>query len=237
VKKALLLCVTIGTLLWAVDPWSGMIDVGPWWVKDNCAGQQFHQYRGICVLNDSTAWVVGDTGEVWKRVDVGFHSHSWTHVTSLPAGYTNYHFNDVCFVNSNTGWIVGEYKHDANTPDTLKYRGVIYKTINGGSSWSTQTPLLAYDPYPTPFLKVQMVNVSRGYISCGNGIVIKTDDGGNTWSRTTTDPWSDINNTSVWYGGLHVIDSTNLWVSGDAYGVMAQFYGTFSQVRSAIYQQ
>ena len=65
-RKVVFLCIMLGALLWAVDPWTGTIDVGPWWVKDNAGGQQWHQYRGLCVLNDSVAWVVEkDGGQVW----------------------------------------------------------------------------------------------------------------------------------------------------------------------------
>jgi len=221
VKKVILLCTMLGALLWAVEPWTGTIDVGPWWVKDNAGVQQWHQYRGICVLNDSVAWVVGDTGEVYKRTD-GLHSHAWTHVTTLPVGYTNYHFNDVFFINADTGWIVGEYKHSAGTHDTLRYRGVIYRTTDEGESWIPQTPSLSYIPYPTPFLKVQFVDGSDGYITCGNGMVIFTTNGGAEWYQTTSDPWNDTNNISVWYDGLHVLNSDSLWVSGDAFGIMSK---------------
>jgi len=222
VKKVLLLCIIVGTLRGQLMPWTGEIDVGPWWVQDNNSlYQSLHQYRGVCVINDSEAWVVGDSGQVWKRTG-GVHSHSWTEITNLPTGYGNYHFNDVFFIDTNTGWIVGEYKHDSTTHDTLKYRGVIYKTIDGSDNWSNQTPVLSYDPYPTPFLKVHFVDGDVGYITCGNGRVIRTINGGTNWYETSSDPWDHINNTSVWYGGLHAVNSTNLWVSGDAYGIMAK---------------
>ena len=220
-KNIVLISLIVGTLVWAVDPWVGEIDVGPWWVKDNITNQISHRYRGICVINDSDVWVVGENGEVWYRTG-GVHAPYWTHITNLPTGYGDYHLNDVFFFNANTGWIVGEYNHDSGTHDTLRYRGVIYKTTDGGSSWFPQTPQLASIPYPTPFLKVQFSDANRGYITCGNGMVIITSNGGSNWYRTPSDPWDNINNPSVWYGGLHVVDSVNLWVSGDAFGIMAR---------------
>jgi photosystem II stability/assembly factor-like uncharacterized protein len=213
VKKALLLCIELGMLLWAADSWTGTMGPNSWWVRDNEWGQRNHIYHGICVVSDSIVWVVGENGQVWKRTN-GLHSHQWTQVSIT--GASAYHLNGVCFVGS-TGWIVGEKNADPN-----KYRGIVYKTTDGGTNWDSIIPLPSPPNLPTPFLEAQMVDVSEGYISCGNGMVLKTNDAGASWSRTTTDPWSDINNISVWYGGLHVIDSTNLWVSGDAYGVVSK---------------
>ena len=166
-------------LLLAVLCIVGFSSARPIWVCDNAAGQSGHKYRGVCVINDSLAWVVGEAGQVWKRTG-GTYSNSWIHIDTLP---NEYQFNDVFFINENTGWIVG-----AGTQDTLKYRGIIYKTTNGGDDWDDQTPALASDPYPTPFLKVQFIDGDVGYITCGNGRVIKTENGGFTWTRTSSDP-------------------------------------------------
>jgi photosystem II stability/assembly factor-like uncharacterized protein len=193
----------------------------PLWVKDHVSPVGTNRYRSVCVIDSSTAWMVGENGTVRKRTG-GVHSHTWTQITNLPQGYQNYHFNDAFFINAATGWIVGEYKHDTGVADTFKYRGVIYKTADSGDSWSVQTPAnIANDP-PTPFLKVQFASGSYGYVTCGNGIVIKTVNGGQTWDKTASDPWSEDNNESVWYGGLKVIDNQNLWVSGDAFGILAK---------------
>jgi len=69
---------------------------------------------------------------------------------------------------------------------------------------------------------VRFANVDYGYISCGNGIVLKTTNSGTNWSKTSSDPWNDTNNTSVWYGGLGLVDGNNLWVSGDAFGIISK---------------
>jgi photosystem II stability/assembly factor-like uncharacterized protein len=178
-----------------------------------------YKYRGICVINDSLVWVVGESGRVWKRTD-GIHSHNWVQLTNLPSEYTDYHLNDVCFVDADKGWIVGEKKVEPN-----KYQGVIYYTPNDGANWFDQTGNVSPPlPLPTPFLKVRMVQVGpdyHGYIACGNGVVLKTDDGGATWSRCKT-PWNTKDSISVWYDGLGLVDGSNLWVSGDAFGVVSK---------------
>ena len=194
----------------------------PIWVRDDSLNTTTNKYRGLCVIDDSTAWIAGESGKVWKR-RWGVHSHSWQEVTNLPWRQGFYHFNDVFFINPDTGWIVGQCKCDTTVNDTLykKYQGVIYRTVDSGNSWSIQTPP-GFDDPPTPFLKVQFATGSYGYVTCGNGIVLETSNGGQTWTKTTSDPWSDSNNESVWYGGLRVIDNQNLWVSGDAFGILSK---------------
>lgn len=221
-KRVIASCILLGAVLWAVDPWTG--DIGPvhWWVMDHTNPGTNLKFRGTCVINDSLAWVVGEASHVWERTDSSIYSHNWVRRTNLPSGYDDYHFNDVCFVGADNGWIVGEYKHSSEIDDTLKYKGVVYKTTDGGGSWIDVTPTQAAVPLPTPFLKVRFANANVGYISCGNGIVLKTDDGGTNWSKTSSDPWNDTNNTSVWYGGLGLVDGNNLWVSGDAFGVLSK---------------
>jgi hypothetical protein len=195
----------------------------PIWVRDDTLNMTTNTYRGLCVIDSSTVWIVGENGKVWLRTG-GVHSHGWQEKTNLPGRQGFYHFNDVFFINSSIGWIVGQCKYDTTVNDTVykKYQGVIYKTISGGSSWSIQTPATYASNPPTPFLKVQFVDGSDGYVTCGNGIVIKTVNGGQTWTKTISDPWSDSNNESVWYDGLKVIDNQNLWVSGDAFGVLSK---------------
>jgi hypothetical protein len=195
----------------------------PLWVRDDSMTTTTNRYRGLCVIDSSKVWIVGENGLAWKRRG-GVHSHSWKDMSdSLPDRHQYYHLNDVCFVDTSTGWIVGQCKYDTTVNDTVykKYQGIIYRTINGGSSWSIQTPP-GFDDPPTPFLKAQFASGSYGYVTCGNGIVIKTEDGGQTWEKTTSDPWNDNNNESVWYGGLKVVDASNLWVAGDAFGILSK---------------
>ncbi len=192
----------------------------PWWVKDgDLAGMKF---RGISVVDSQLVWVVGENGAVYKKTGT-VHQHTWEQKNN--GINTNYNLNDVCFVNAGVGWVVGEKKTEPN-----KYSGVIYRTINGGTSWTDQTGYITPTiTIPTPFLKVQMIYIGsqyKGYITCGNGMVLKTEDGGATWTRTTT-PWADPahpqDSIQIWYNGLWVNpnNAQELWVGGDAYGLMS----------------
>jgi photosystem II stability/assembly factor-like uncharacterized protein len=234
-KKVILTAILLGTLLWAVEPYAGAVGPVDWWVSDKTGNLNI---RGLCVINDSVAWVVGKTGQVWKRID-GVHDHHWNQVTNLPSGYYDYDFNDVYFVTLGTGWIVGEKRIDGID----RYKGVVYRTTNDGTNWTDQTGNISPPlPLPTPFLKVKFANVNYGYISCGNGVVLKTENGGSNWSRTTSDPWNDQNNISVWYDGLWVdpSNSNNIWVDGDAYGFFCKSTNggsSWDTTRPAVFKQ
>ena len=77
-----------------------------------------HNLWGVSVINDNTAYAVGDQGTIVKTTDEG---NNWA---SIPSGTTSY-FNSVQFINSNLGWAVGE-------------NGTIAKTTNGGTNWTYQ---------------------------------------------------------------------------------------------------
>ena len=148
-KKALILCILIGSFLYAFDPYVGDMGCSPWWVADTSSATH-GAFNGISVVNDTIVYAIGSSlgNEFWKRQG-GLYSYYWTNV-DVP-GSNDYKFNDVCFVNSTTGWIVG-YRCNASQ-DTLNYKGVVYYTTNGGQSWSDQTGNISNLPnYPTTFV-------------------------------------------------------------------------------------
>ena len=83
---------------------------------------------------------------------------------ALNTSYTG-NFKDVYFVSATTGFAVGGNNST----------GVVYKTTNGGSSWTATT-------IPGSSLEsVWFVNSSTGYIAGTNGKVYKTTNGGSSW--------------------------------------------------------
>jgi len=84
----------------------------------------------ISIVNDSVAFVVGDTterngGVILKSTDRG---ETWTsQAVKVPSGTW---FQDICFVNDSVGWAVGS-------------NGVILHTTNGGMGSVLATPALS----------------------------------------------------------------------------------------------
>lgn len=72
----------------------------------------------------------------------------------------------VHFLDSSRGFIVG-------------HNGSLYKTVNGGVTW---TYSLVDSAYPTDLFCIQFVNDSTGWISGRFGRIYKTTNGGVTWT-------------------------------------------------------
>jgi photosystem II stability/assembly factor-like uncharacterized protein len=72
---------------------------------------------------------------------------------------------DICFVNDQTGWMCGT-------------AGYIYKTTNGGDSWTQQNSGVTKD-----IQKLFFMNENLGYAGTVLGSILKTTDGGNNWTE------------------------------------------------------
>jgi hypothetical protein len=59
-KKVILIIIMFGAMLWAIEPFTGTCGPTPCWLRDNSGSQNEDRYRGICVINDSLAWVKTD---------------------------------------------------------------------------------------------------------------------------------------------------------------------------------
>jgi photosystem II stability/assembly factor-like uncharacterized protein len=88
----------------------------------------------------------------------------WTQIASpTPSNLLGIHF-----VDDQIGYVVG-------------YNGGIYKTINGGSSWSAPLPSNTTEHlYSTYF-----IDANTGFVVGDNGIVRRTSDGGASWQTPT----------------------------------------------------
>ena len=117
-------------------------------------------------------WIVGDSGLVLRYREA---SEMESRVLNV-----NHNLMSVSFANVNVGWIVGYI----NNGDSM-WKGVIYKTENGGANWARVPDLNIHLQSEillrTPLLKVQAYSVTDVWISCGNGYVIRTTNGGADW--------------------------------------------------------
>jgi len=121
------------------------------------------EYNGTDTWNNvfnigSNTWVIGNNGKLNKNTD-GFQTYTWADINT---GVTN-NLNGIYFINANLGFIVGS-------------GGVILKTTNGGTSWTSSTPS-THDLHAVTF-----VNSTDGWAVGANGTILRTTNAGNTWA-------------------------------------------------------
>lgn len=127
---------------------------------------------GISFVNRSTAWAVGNNGQIIKTEDGG---KSWKLKTSIRIGYAY-------FIDAKTGW---SYRNDKSGKD---YKGYLLKTEDGGDTWQEQKEF-----ENRVVLRFYFVNPTTGWAvgsewgSTSGGskllslFILHTNDGGKTW--------------------------------------------------------
>ncbi len=136
----------------------------------------FPSFKSIFFINANTGWSCCSYGGfdnnniILKTTDGGLN---WfVHNTTLKAIYS------IFFINPDTGWFVGRYVYPTPPYDGSFY---IYKTTNGGLSFTTQLQL----PMSQTLKTVFFVNENTGW--AGGTKLWKTTDSGNSWSSQDFD--------------------------------------------------
>jgi photosystem II stability/assembly factor-like uncharacterized protein len=110
--------------------------------------------------------------------------------------------NAICFVDGSHGWIAGD-------------SGIIYRTTNGGVTWSRQTTPITKHLYAVTF-----IDTLRGWAFGLYGYVLHTEDGGNNWSVQYHFP------DSLWIMDGIFKDSITGWVCGYSGSAQGKIYKT-----------
>ena len=121
--------------------------------------------RSLHFINDSIGYVVDES----KALKTNNGGQSWNMIGFLPgslfesssAGY---------FINSKIGYVA----------DGI---GSVYKTVNGGNSWTTNSLGSENDMINSMFFTDRDTGFAVGFTA---GIMYYTDNGGNTWSQINT---------------------------------------------------
>jgi photosystem II stability/assembly factor-like uncharacterized protein len=163
-KKALLLiCVlSFAGLLFAQ---------GDWQVIQGPTEPLIYSLTNVFFLNPNEGWIVGGVGTLQPVaiLHTGDAGQTWDVLFTLPPG-ADTTFNDAYFLDSNTGWLVGD-------------NGVIWKTDNGGTSWTDQSPDTSITT--SHLQSVSPVDGNTIYVSGDDGAILKSIDGGTTWMDQT----------------------------------------------------
>jgi len=176
--------------------WTG--DGGAFWHRvfvDGFNELEYSNINGIAFLDDNlTGWACGvasqfygDAAMISKSMDGG---RTWQQQFFHPEAV----FHDIVAIDPQTAIAAGT---------RYLYGGLIYRTTNGGATWTDVAPSLAL------FTSMDFVDEMRGWV-CG-GLIYRTDDGGVTWTQQYTPTYvlEDIsfsdpqNGWSVgWFGTL-----------------------------------
>lgn len=146
-----------------------------------------HNFTVLKTVNSGSSWQVQSHGILNSLTDSYFINATTGFVTSTSNpgmgllkstnegvnwSYQNTQkqFESVYFVNQTTGFASGVY-------------GVVYKTSNGGNSWSLKDSI----GNNTDLYSIHFANENTGYIVGGkydNALILKTTNGGESWQDT-----------------------------------------------------
>jgi photosystem II stability/assembly factor-like uncharacterized protein len=132
-------------------------------------------------VSSTEGWITAQSGKLLHTINAGT---IWNVVVPWPDDNVSYFIDPptaMSFVNASTGWLIGSLSDSIQNP----IGGVIYKTTDGGTSW-TRTYLSDCFQGVT----VQFVNTNvgwAGYLSFSNQVILmRTTNGGDNWSVVTT---------------------------------------------------
>ena len=111
---------------------------------------------------------------------------TWVKQNPVP---TDQRLSGVYFVDAFTGWVVGEL-------------GIVFKSVDGGATWTSQPSGSMSD-----LLAVHFLDASTGWAVGKIGTVLKSVDGGATWTPQQSGSRADLT-------GVQFVDTNTGWVVG-----------------------
>lgn len=142
-------------------------------------------------FSHSNLYIAGVDGQILKSTDLGL---TWN-ILNIGGGSNP---KITFFTSANTGYVGCEY-------------GRIYKTINGGSSWTQQSTGLESLPGDYQLLGMYFTDANKGVVVGGNlqtgeGVLLRTVNAGVSWSMQL------LNNNVM--GSVDFINGTTGFISG-----------------------
>jgi photosystem II stability/assembly factor-like uncharacterized protein len=147
----------------------------------------------VHMIDNSNVWVTGAGNTILKSVNGGT---SWD---SKPVTGVSYDWYSCYFYDALTGYVGGGTT-----------TGYIYKTVNGGGTWSPQTLPADFTYIKDLKFLNQNMGIAVGANAAGNGKIIYTANGGTAWAAQYT---SAAASTRLYSATLANI--TTAWVTGN----------------------
>lgn len=162
-----------GSSIYFSNPYTGYISEGTVFktTDGGVSWADLHQTSLLAVnfSDNNTGYAVGYNSKILKSTDAGLN---WE--LQFVSMYGN-KFNSVYFRNPQTGFIAGGKM-------TEPYSGVIYKTINGGSSWYEVSPSTTDIDFRSITFPTDNIGYAVGGYEYGSsGVIYKTSNGGENW--------------------------------------------------------
>ncbi len=145
---------------------------------------------------------------------------TWTKAT--PTGATsNTVMLAVHFLDTNTGWVATT---DQQQPQGMPMAVALYRTRDGGQTWSSTTVPFSYSfVTPYPLVSLDFLDANRGWMtiygparmSTTPGQLFSTTDGGATWTQTATTAGGGLGAGQIPFGGsIYFHDASTGWLVG-----------------------
>jgi photosystem II stability/assembly factor-like uncharacterized protein len=142
-------------------------------------------FKSVCSVGDNV-WFCGESGKVFNSTKQVFS------VTQNTTGTANT-LNGIDFIDANIGFTCGN-------------GGVMYKTINGGTNWtSSSTGLPAVD-----LSSVSFKDANNGVVVGKNGTIYVTVNGGSSWTSAPSASTKDLLDVEYYSDGYVIsgVDGT-----------------------------
>lgn len=148
---------------------------------------------GAYFLDDANGWAVGSRGMIMHTTDAGAH---WE--IKYVSNGADVWLHAVRFASQTVGWAVGG--------DYYNKRGVIYRTTDGGGSWTNVTPTGTQGEMNDVFC----TSASEAWVVGTKGVILHTTNTGQDW----TGYQMPVNDSTPTLYSVQFTSETEGWVSG-----------------------
>ncbi len=135
-------------------------------------------FKSVTSFNNDV-WIAGSNGKVYKTLK------SSSPVNPIELGTTS-SLNSISFVNENVGYVCGD-------------GGLVYKTINGGGTW---TPANTGIPANIDLTAISFLDESKGVVAGISGKAYVTANGGTTWTEQSLGTTRTLRDAKYFEGGI-----------------------------------